>query len=244
LKIFCIILILNIFLGTLNSFAEEIKVLYFKRPPYIYAEENNFIHGLVGTPARKAFENSNLPHKFIEIPPKRQLIMIKANQKKLCGLGWFKNKEREKFGKYTLPIYRDSMFVALTHSHNSKLKNKHSVEDLFKDKDLVLLMKSSFSYGKYLDKMIQKFKPNVNVVACDISQMFLMLLAGRCDYFFVSYEEALNLIIQNDQPFENFNMIFPKNGNKGELRYIFCSKKVSDEEINKLNDWIKQNLKK
>jgi hypothetical protein len=36
-------------------------------------------------------------------------------------------------------------------------------------------------------------------------------------------------------------MIFPKNGNKGELRYIFCSKKVSDEEI---NDWIKQNSKK
>ncbi len=203
-------------------------------------EDNNFLHGLVGTPVRKAFEKSGLKYSFFEIPPKRQLLQIKNNKEKICGLGWFKNTEREQYGKFTSPVYRDSVFIALALSTNIKLKDKKYVEDLFNDKNIVLIKKSGFSYGKYIDTLLKKLKPRTETVSSSIDKIFYMLLAGRGDYFFVSYEEALQLIIQHDIPFSKFNMIFLKNNQKGEYRYIFCSKKVTDYEIQLINRGLKK----
>ncbi len=233
-------IISNVCFGVLLSFAEEIQVLYFKRPPYVYVEDNIFLHGLVGTPAKRAFEKAKLPYRLVEIPPKRQLVMIKKNSGKYCGLGWFKNKKREKFGKFTLPIYKDALSIALALSNNNKIHDNASIEDLIKNDNLILLVRNGFSYGKYIDEMIKQHHTKLYIVTADNEKILLMLIAGRGDYFLVSYEEALNLVINSDKPISDFNFIYPKNNKHGEYRYIFCSKKVSDKEIELLNRAIKQ----
>ena len=203
-------------------------------------ENNDFLHGLVGTPVKRAFEKSKLPYKLLEIPPKRQLIMIKKNYGKYCGIGWYKNKKREKFGKFTLPVYKDALTIALTLSSNNKIPKNASIEDLIKNNNLTQLIRNGFSYGKYIDEMIKLYHTNSDIVTADNEKIFLMLTAGRGDYSFVSYEEAINLVLNSDKPVTDFNFIYPRNGKNGEYRYIFCSKKVTDKEIELLNSAIKQ----
>jgi uncharacterized protein (TIGR02285 family) len=214
---------------------DSLKIMYFDRPPYVEKQGQNYITGLLGSKVMKIIKNLDINVELLEIPPKRQLLYIADNEDMYCGVGWFKTKEREKIAKFTSYLYKDTPFIALAKSDNPKIGKIRFIKDLLNNKKLIFLTKNSFSYGEYIDNLIKKYKPIKSVVSTSTQNMFKMLNAGRADYIFLSYEEAVELIVKNELSFTDFIFINFQDVPTGNKRYLMCSRKVSDQVIAKIN---------
>ena len=228
---FCLIALFS----TIELFAGEIEIMYNERIPYQVKIDKNTVKGLTATPVNQAFQKAKIPYVWKQVPSKRQLRLIKNNDKEICGVGWFKNSEREKFGKYTLPIYQDKPTMALALASNTKIKSGLSVKEILKNSNLKRLAKDGYSYGKFLDNLIVKIKPKTHKTTGENSNMIKMLNIARTDYFFISQEEADGLIETLGFEKSNYNYVKFSDMPKGNNRYLLCSKKVSDDTITKLN---------
>lgn len=221
-----------------NATGQVVALHYNSRPPYLIVQEGT-LSGLTGSAAIAAFKASGVPFVIKETPAARQLKVVKDNEGMDCGVGWFKNPEREAYAKFTKPIYQDEPQIVLTAADNTKIKATDSIESVLGNQDLNLLVKNSYSYGKALDAMIEKYRPRRQTVSAENIQMFKMVQAQRADYMFAAPEEAaVTIPIAGFQP-SQFNLIKLAHMPKGEYRYIMCSQSVPDDTIARLNEAIK-----
>ncbi|OZG71665.1 hypothetical protein BTA51_19975 [Hahella sp. CCB-MM4] len=216
----------------------RIAIHYHERPPYMTTVEDGIVVGLTATPATIAFQSAGIPHRWILTPSSRQLEIIKRNQGRHCSIGWFKNREREAYAKYSKPIYRDKPTIGLALASNSKMNSGHSIEETLRDKSLRLLVKSGYSYGTYIDKLIAEVQPEVLEVTVENINMLLMLNVDRADYFFIAEDEAEGLINASGFTVRDYKYIHFSDAPPGDNRYIICSQQVEDGVISQLNQWI------
>jgi uncharacterized protein (TIGR02285 family) len=216
-----------------------IQLYYFERIPYAAESDQGEVTGLCATPAAEAFKKAGIPFQWKKMPFKRQQVTIKHNKKRACGIGWFKNPEREKFARYTDAIYQDKPAITISRKGNVALKQHSILQNLIKDKNVKLLVKDGFSYGAYIDGLIDKYDPAVVVATSTNVQMLQMLLAGRADYFFSSEEEAEHMIKSAGYGVSQFQLQHYNDMPPGNRRYITCSQKVSPETIDLLNRALK-----
>ena len=216
----------------------QIALHYNERPPYLVGKDGQ-LTGLTGSPAVAAFKAAGIAFTLHFTPTARQLAMIKDNAGTDCGIGWFKNEEREGFAKFTKPIYQDRPQIALTTAKNSKVKDGETVESILGNKNLTLLVKQGYSYGKTLDALIAKLQPVQHAVAVENVLMLKIILAERADYMLIAPEEVDGLIAASDVSSAEIRKASFSNAPNGENRYILCSKNVPDETISKLNSVIK-----
>jgi polar amino acid transport system substrate-binding protein len=81
-----------------------------------------------------------------ETPFARQLHILEINSGQDCMIGMFKKPEREVFAKFTKLVYQDQPQVILSAASNEHRFSKFaSVTDLFKDKNIVLLVKRGYA---------------------------------------------------------------------------------------------------
>ncbi|RXJ61632.1 transporter substrate-binding domain-containing protein [Halarcobacter anaerophilus] len=229
--------ILFLFSNVLIAADSILEIAYEERIPYV-KKENNSLTGLVATPAIKALNEAKISYVLKEKPSKRHLFEIKANVNKICALGWFKNKEREKYAKYTLPLYQDKPFgIIAKKEKNIELENIN-IDKLLNNKKYTVLTKASYSYGNFLDKKIENYKIKKSEVYSNNEKMLTLIERGRADFMFISKEEATLLLKKNNYK----NLLFYKIEGipKGNKRYLICSKKVPDELIEKINLYIKR----
>lgn len=216
-----------------------ITLHYNERPPYLITTENG-VGGLTGEPATLVFKMSHIPYRWQQTPSKRQIYLLEQNRGRDCTVGWFKNIEREKFAKYTLPIYQDMPQIALARADNDNMPLETTVDDIFSDPRLNLLVKDGYSYGDYIDGKIEEYNPIRTVTTVENSEMLRMVYAKRADYFFIAPEEANGLITASDFDLQDFKFVHFRDIPSGELRYILCSKQVEDSIIDRLNAAIQQ----
>jgi uncharacterized protein (TIGR02285 family) len=211
-----------------------INLHYNERPPYLIGDGDR-VHGLTADPANQAFSEANIPFKWQNTPSNRQLEILQNNKGRDCLVGWFKNPEREKFAKYTLPIYQDKPQIALAKADNDKIKTFTTIEKVLQNPALVLLVKEGYSYGAFIDSKIAILKPAIITTTVENSGMLEMLYRRRSDYFFIAPEEAASLIETVGYKPQDFKIIQFSDMVSGEKRYILCSYKVEDAVIEKLN---------
>lgn len=216
-----------------------ITLHYNERPPYLVSTAHG-VTGLTGNPATIAFQNANLPFVWKRTPSKRQMYILQQNQGQDCLVGWFKNPEREKYAKYTLPIYQDVPQVALTRADNNRIDAVNTVDALFSDTNLTLLVKDGYSYGDFLDRKIAEYNPTREVTTVENSGMVKMVQAKRADYFFIAPEEAEGVIQTTEFSTDDFKFVRLQDVPSGENRYILCSLQVDDSVVDRLNAAIKQ----
>ena len=238
-KTFILFAILG-FLPQLTIADDSLQVYYEERTPYAVTSETGQVSGLTASPTAKAFHESDIDFVWKKMPFKRQLQTIKYNKKKACGIGWFKNPEREEFAIFSEPIYQDMTSITLSKHGNALVAKHENAESLLKDKSLKLLIKDGFSYGRYIDLLIEKHNPD-RVVAVGSSnlQMLQMILSGRADYLFVSEEEAEDIITSAGYSLQDFQRQRYTDMPPGNKRYIACSQRVTDEIVGRLNNVIK-----
>ncbi|MCK5311466.1 MAG: transporter substrate-binding domain-containing protein [Desulfobacteraceae bacterium] len=216
-----------------------ITIHYHERPPY-YVTDSSGVYGLCSDPAKIAFETSGVLFKWQKTPAKRQLEIIKTNRSKECIIGWFKTSEREKFAKYSHYIYQDKPMIALARKDNNRIKSNRSLKETFLNTNLILLKKSSYSYGQFIDIKIVEFNPTILISNSENVTMLKMIHSMRADYFFISEEEANVVIALSGFSREDFKYIKFKNMPKGNKRYLLFSKMVEDDMVERINNAIEK----
>lgn len=208
---------------------------YLPRPPYMMAS-GGALTGLTGGPAYQAFQVAKVPVVLQETPFARQLRDVEFNAGQDCMVGLFKKPERERFAKYSRPIYQDQPHVLLTSVANAPRFAAHtSVEAVFSDKALVMLVKLGYSYGAALDALIDRYQPTHQTTADENLAMIRQIQYGMADYILISPEEATPAIEAAGLKQQYFRQIHLKDMPPGEFRHIVCSKNVSDAVMQRLN---------
>ena len=221
---------------TVVSAEDIIQVYYEERTPYAVTGPQGDVSGLTATPTEKAFQQAGINFQWKKMPFKRQLQTIKYNKKIACGIGWFKKPEREEFALFTTVIYQDRPSITISNQGNEIVAKHDDVAGLLNDKSLKLLVKDGFSYGSYVDAMIDRYAPErVVAVGSNNVQMLQMILSGRADYFFVSEEEAEEIITTAGQQLDQFQRQYYSDMPAGNKRYIACSQQVTKENVDMLN---------
>lgn len=221
---------------------EPIRFHYNERPPYLITADEGIVYGLTGTPASLALQQSGIPHIWLNTPAKRQMALLKQNKGKDCLVGWFKNADRETFSRYTHAIYQDKPSIGLALRSNADIKDGHPLQEVMKNPDLTILTKIGYSYGRYIDNLLEQIKPVRQNVPVENLNMMRMLEVGRGDYFFVAEEEADELIRLSKLPGSLYQFIRFSDVPPGDKRYILCSLQVEPEIIAQLNQWIDQHI--
>jgi len=219
---------------------DSILVLYNDRAPYMVTGPGGDISGLTADPAKFAFTKSGIPHHFESAPTKRQMEAIEASEAKVCIIGWFKNPEREKIGKFTDALYKDKATVAIAKADNTKIDSGKTVDAVLSDKNLTVLVKEGFSYGAFIDDKIKQLSPKREDTLLENVGMLKMILAGRADYMFIAPEEAEVLMKSADFKAGDFKLVTFTNMPEGGNRYLLCSRLVPDADIQKLNAALKE----
>lgn len=212
---------------------------YNERPPYLVTTQTD-VEGLTGSPTTLIFEKSQIPFQWQQTPSKRQIYILQQNKGRDCLPGWFKTPEREKYAKYTLPIYQDKPQIALARADNDRIPSSGTVKDFFSNSELTLLVKDGYSYGEFIDRKIQNFKPVRIETTVENSGMLKMIYARHADYFFIAPEEAEGLINASTFDLNDFKIIRFTDIVAGEKRYILCNFQVEDSLIERLNAAIRQ----
>lgn len=211
-----------------------VTVHYHERPPY-YVTGPLGVYGLCVDPVKKAFLAAGIRVNWVKTPASRQLDLLKFNGPDTCIIGWFKNKDREKFAVYSHYIYQDRPTVVLTRADNPHLVSRRPLAETLGNRAMVLLRKQGYSYGQFIDDMIGKYRPNQKTTTAENIGMLKIIHEGLADYFFISEEEAMDLVQTSGLLAEDFKLVHFVDVPAGNTRYLLFSKKMDKDIIEKVN---------
>lgn len=123
-----------------------IDLHFYARPPYMVLGADGNATGLTADPAKAAFDKAGVPFRWQHTPAKRQLVLIESGNGLDCGVGWYKTPEREKFGKFTAPLYRDKPTVAIVRKQFQPQPT--TLAGVVADQALRVVMKVGLTYGQ------------------------------------------------------------------------------------------------
>lgn len=207
--------------------AEEITIYFYDRPPFYYTAASGEPAGILVDKVRK-LESSNYKIVLRVFPPKRQLIAIEAKNKNICGLGWFKTKRREEIGVFSSMVFTDEPMGLVIHKDFGDV-GKISVEEIFKNRKFEFLKKNSFKYSDSIEKFESDLNPQTYTVSSSISQMIDMISLRERYYTFIDKVEA-NYYFSTKPNLKDKILYIPiKEGQKGNARFLYCSKNIPSE---------------
>ncbi len=206
--------------------AKDLQLLYHDRPPYYALQDGGTVSGIVANPINQSLRAAGIPFKWVSRSGNAQIKIIKRGKDYACAAGWFKNAEREKFANYSKPIYRDKPQVIVMRADNEKVMRHSSLRNLFADPGLKFGAKLGYSYGGFIDSLIDELNPKVMRNTQDNDGMVRMLLGRRFDYFVAAPEEFASLAVRLGIAGEDIMSLRMKDIPPGNSRYLMCSKAV------------------
>ena len=220
-----------------SAWADDDLTIYFhQRPPYSAKQADGSVKGITADIVTQAMSVAGIPYRWEELPSARQMEVLKRDEGRACGLGWFKRPEREQFAKFTAAIYHDLPTIVVARSTDKRFAGTPSIDALFADQTLTLLTKTGYSYGGEIDRKIAEHKPRARADSSDNRIMLGMVSRERVDYMIMAEEEAKMLLAQSD--FAGLSIFHLANPPAGEYRYLMCSKSVPDDLIARINQVI------
>jgi len=212
----------------------RITIHYHERPPY-YTTHGKSVGGIIGDRINFVFEQARIPLAWQKTPAVRQLDIIKKNQRREGAAGWFRNAERERFAKFSRPIYRDRPTIALARSDQERLHSGAGLAATLSNRRIRLLRKKGYSYGSHIDGLLDQLQPKQVTTDTDNIGMLRMIHTRRADYFFIAEEEAEDLLARIELPAAAFKKISFADMPAGNRRYILFSRRVEATTIERLN---------
>ena len=226
-------------LFSLTALSDEVELMYYERAPLFYTDASGNPSGLMIEKLKAYLNGSTHKVSFAIFPAKRQLNEIVANKRATCGIGWFKNAEREKLGKFSHPIFTDDPLVLITH-RTIPLKESETLTDFFKRQDLAYLKKNGFSYGDEIDALENLLLPRVHVVSTSTSSIFEMVGKRKLYYTLLDLNEV-NFIVKNKPDLlKLIHFTKLKEAKKGNVRYLLCSSLTPDKFLYDLQKVIRK----
>ncbi len=209
---------------------------YQERPPYSSTAGDGHVQGLLAAPASRACQKAQLACAWARTPGQRQLALIQAGQGWDCGLGWYRNPEREALGRFSAALYQDRPYMALAR-RGTPWEPQRPLPVLLADATLPLLVKEGYSYGALLDGLIAQHAGQVRRTTAESQQMARMIEAGRAAWMIVPPEEAEVLLAEPGPGAGPPQLqLHPLPGvPAGQTRHLYCNKAVPEAVIERLN---------
>jgi len=217
--------------------AGEIVLLYNERPPFIMAQRDGAVTGIVADAAADALTKAGIAYRWVETPTIRQFDAVKADTDTVCAVGWYKNAERESFGRFSAPLYQDLPPVILGRADDVRLRGR-SLDTLFSDKSLHLIVKVGYSYGPVLDAKLAELKPTTEAVTQEAAGMAKIIGASHADYMIFTREEGEYFIRQPELAKPELALYAVDGMPQGEYCYLVCSHKVPESTLATLSGFL------
>lgn len=204
--------------------AEPLVVTYPEKPPYYYTEAG-VARGQLLELATRIFATAGIPAVFAARPAPRALGEVAESGANVCSLGWFKSVEREKFARFSRPIYRDRPIRLLVRADRRKdFENLASLEQVLVAPQFRIGVVAGFSYGMAPDALLQRAGGRVTARVSRVEQLFGMVGHGRIDLAPVN-EMEFSHFTRSPQPSALALLAFA-DAPPGNLRYLMCGRGV------------------
>lgn len=220
--------------GGASARAEELlRLLYHERPPYQSLVANE-VRGITADPATAALRSAGVPFVWVEVPAARQVATIQSGRDLSCLVGWYKTPERVRYARFTRQIYKARPTAALGRADDARLARITGIDALLSDPNLLLLVKSAYSYGDFLDDKIAQLKPRKYETTVENNLMFLQIARRRGDYMFVAAEEG-ELALRTMPEAADLAMYPIPDMPEASPRHIMCSMAVPQSLIERID---------
>ncbi|MFL5813195.1 MAG: substrate-binding periplasmic protein [Bdellovibrionia bacterium] len=211
--------------------AEIIQLHYADRPPYAVSGASDEPEGAVATVTAKVFRQANIPFAWEKTPVNRQFAILKENKGLNCAIGFEKTEERERFGKFTKPVYVSQPLIAIT---SLKVNEKNGVTLTHMLSKYTILVKENYTQGAIITKLIAN-SSNKYVTSVESPQMVQMIARARADFMLLSNDELEYYVKHGVIDSHDIHVLMLSDVNLRFSRRIMCSKSVSDQVIEKLD---------
>jgi polar amino acid transport system substrate-binding protein len=236
-RVFAGLLLLSTMTGIPTSAlaSDVIKLLYEIRQPLSYRDGEGNLTGLLIIPVTQALTKAGIEFIWVETPFKRQINLVEKNEEALCAAGMFKNKDRQKFAKFSTAVLRDTSRPSVMLAHRDFKPNKSmSLLEALSIPGIKMLKKDSASYGTAIDEAIEQSRVSIVSTTAEALNMAKMIAAHRADFIFVPEDEALTMI-KTIAEGHKLHIFKPLNMPQGPERFLMCSGAVPDDLIQKFN---------
>ena len=218
-----------------TTHAEQLTIGYIELPPYYYTNTQQKPDGFLLHLTQRIMNKAGCECSYISMPSKRILHTVKKGGS-FASIGWFKTAQREKFAKFSLPIYENKPIVLLVRHENSKLFAKYStLEELLAQKKFKTGFVAGHSMGGYIDYLLEKYPESFHALSGTTQQLVKMLHDGRIDFCLLAPVEIPKIIKRSDYKEDDFYFMSMADIIKGNTRHLIFSKDVSDATIIKIN---------
>lgn len=217
-----------------------LAIEYRDKPPYSYTEAGRPAGFLIERTAR-LLRRAGLHARYAEVPIRRTLQNLQANQAAVCSPGLYRNPEREAFARFSLPIHRDKPHVVLAHANvAAQVRALPRVAQLFADASLQPGVMDGVSYGQQLDQYLANAARTPVRAQLAPLQLARMVAARRVDYMLID-EEDLGWL-RRDPEFSQWPLVRIEFADmpRGELRYLACSRRVTARTMERINEAIRE----
>lgn len=214
--------------------AMPLQMHYQERPPYSATGASGEPVGLLIEPLKRALQRAAIPHAWVRTPSQRQLVLVQQGQGPDCGIGWFRNPERETRGRFSAPLYQDRPFMALVKADVAAPPHPELAQRL-RDSPLPLLAKEGYSYGSRIDELIRQHPQHVVRTTAESTQMALMIDAGRAGWMIMAPEEADALFASIGDAARALRLVPLPGAPPGQTRHLYCNRSVPADVIERLD---------
>jgi uncharacterized protein (TIGR02285 family) len=254
------ILLASLFLHFNAISTELIYIDYQHRPPFFEnnSSTNKIESGILYKLSKKILDKTKINFEFIETPLPRTITKMKEKKERVCISYALFDAARKEFANYSNPYYKEKRNVIVFRNKDKRFKNNKAIKDLLKKEPVSFLVKRGYSYGAYVDDILQKFKSydrnnnynnealfnNLFITYLDNAGMLKQIEMSRADYMLISLTEYEYLENQYNSITKNLSYRFISDMPEGNKRYFLCSKHIEEETIEVINKAIKNTVGK
>ncbi len=216
---------------------------YNERPPYHASRVGDAIaHGLIADRVVKVVSAAGISATYQSIPTNRILADMEAGGN-FCSFSWFQTKEREKFAKFSLPVWQDSPFVVVAKKENAPgIRRHNTLESVFLDAGESFGSVLGTAYNEYVAACRAKAKAKTVETANSQIGLIKMLAADRFTFIILVPEEIEVLFERAGVNFAGYAAVaFPEMPEGGKRR-IMCGLGVDDAILTRIDDAIRKTL--
>lgn len=225
---------------TIRTTAPSVLTVYYhERRPY-YFKVGDQVQGLVADRAMKALRIAGIEFRWERLPPVRQLQNVRDAELVCAAIGWFASDERRAFAQFSEPIFQDGPFVALASTRSTRFPASLSIDELFGDPNVTVLVKDGYSYGAAIDQRLAELQARRVKTPAENDSMLQMLAEGRAELMLVSPDEALELIATTSAQSTAFRIVQLTHMPAGPTRHLMFSRTVSEEIVQRFDHALRQ----
>jgi len=231
------VLALTLLAGSASAAAgqDALLVTYIEKPPFYSTDARGKPQGFLFERARAALAEAGIAARFASRPPSRALHELREGGEPACSIGWFRTEERERYVRYSLPIYRDRPLLAVTTSPRAGELGAHAnLAAMLAVPGIRVGTVAGYSYGDAVDRLLQPLGER-NDPAPSPAANLAKLLAGRFDLALFNSEDLDHLVAQSPDIAGRIARLPLADVAEGRTRHLICSLKVPAEQAERID---------